>query len=67
MIAQARVELATAEAEDGERPAAASRTGDKDPVDDQSSAEGEGAAVADLSLYRNIAADSGTPSLQASA
>jgi len=38
-------------------------------VDDQSSTEGEakGAAVADLSLYRNIAADSGTPSLQASA
>ena len=69
LIAQARVELATAEAEDGERPAAASRVGDKDPVDDQSSAEGEakGAAVADLSLYRNIAADSGTPSLQASA
>lgn len=69
LIAQARVELATAETDGGERPAAASRAGDQDPVDDQSSADSEGAeaAVADLSLYRNIAADSGAPSLQASA
>ncbi|RGP54627.1 hypothetical protein ASB58_12210 [Pseudomonas abyssi] len=69
LIAQARVELATAETDEGERPAAASRAGDQDPVDDQSSADSEGAeaTVAALSLYRNIAADSGAPSLQASA
>ncbi|UJJ30627.1 putative metalloprotease CJM1_0395 family protein [Halopseudomonas maritima] len=68
LIAQARAELATAEADDSVATAAPSQASE---TQEQSEAEatGEPAAtpVADLALYRSIAAEPGGPSLQASA
>ncbi len=68
MIAQARAELATAEADDSASAAAASQATDgQEQGETEATDEAAAAPVAELALYRSIAAEPGGPSLQASA
>ncbi len=68
LIAQARAELSTAEADDSASAAAASQATDgQEQGETEATDEPAAAPVAELALYRSIAAEPGGPSLQASA